>query len=601
MIESLKELYKVLSPSHRKKIFFLQIWIILMSFAEVLSVLSIGPFMAIVADNTLIDNDKLILKIYEYFEFSDPNQFLIYSAMIVLALLVCSASISIFTIWCLAMQGSQIGADLSNRLFKFYMHQNWIFHAESNSSVFINKIMTESNRITSSVLIPLLQMYAKVVMTMFMICAITIYNPIASLIGLAIFSISYFLLYQSVRVKLQSNGQIITEQQAYRFKTLGESFGGIKDILLNNQQQFFLSRFFGASNKYAYVLGNTTALGQVPRYLMELIAFGSIIALILGVTISGNNNLSSTLPTLAIFALAGFKLLPAFQLIYASLASIQGNLPAFENIKEELISSQMDHELILDPREIELDKLRFENQIRLKNVSFQYPKTDHVVLYRVDLKILHNHTVGIVGASGSGKSTLIDIILGLISPTSGEFSIDNQRLDIKNIYSWQSKIGFVPQHIFLSDASIKENIAFGIAPSKIDDDKVLKAIALANLDSVIDNLPFGIETRVGERGVQLSGGQRQRVGIARALYENPPVLILDEATSALDGLTEKSIMEAIDKFSGKKTIIIIAHRLATIRNTDSIVIIDQGSVSDTGSYDELVMRNKDFKKMVENA
>jgi HlyD family secretion protein len=599
MIATLKELYSLLSSEHKKKLFFLQFWIVLMSLLEVLSVLSIGPFMALVANTGALENNPLLAEIYQFFGLIDTNQFLIIAASLVLILLTLSAFISMFTIWQLSMQGSQIGADLSNRLFKYYLGKDWLFHTKGNSTILINKIMAECNRITSSVLIPLLQMYAKLVMTVVMSIAIFIYNPAVASLGICIFASCYYFLYLSVRLTLDKNGQIISDEQALRFKILGEGFGGIKDILLSRRQHFFIDKFFSASNRYAYVLGNTTALGLLPRYIMELVSFGSIISLVLVLLIFGDNTIASVLPVLSVFALAGFKLLPAFQLIYSCLASIKSNLAAFENLKSDFMHINLQEEIIdVEPSE---EFLPFNDRLTLSNVSFEYLSSHGAVLNDVSFDIPCNNTIGIVGSSGSGKSTLIDLILGLIHPDKGSILLDGLPITKANIALWQNSIGFVPQTIFLADASIRENIAFGILPAKIKDSKINQAVALSNLDTVLDNLPDGIETRVGERGVQLSGGQRQRVGIARAVYSDAPVLILDEATSSLDGITEKIIMESIHHFSGSKTIIIIAHRLSTVKSCDFILLLEDGKVVDQGPFDELVSRNDYFKKMSENS
>ena len=599
MISTLKELYLLLTPEHKRKIFFLQFWIVLMSLFEVLSVLSIGPFMALVANIGALESNVLLAEIYKFFGSIDTNQFLIIAACLVLILLTLSAFISMFTIWQLSMQGSQIGADLSNRLFQYYLGKDWLFHAKGNSTILINKIMAECNRITSSVLIPLLQLYAKLVMTIAMSIAIFIYNPLVASLGIFIFASCYYFLYLSVRLTLDRNGQIISDEQALRFKILGEGFGGIKDILLSRRQHFFIDKFFSASDRYAYVLGNTTALGLLPRYLMELVSFGSIISLVLVLLIFGDNSIASVLPVLSVFALAGFKLLPAFQLIYASLASIKSNLAAFKNLKDDFMDINL-HEALtyVEPSG---KFLPFKDSLTLSNVSFEYLSSHGAVLNDISFNIPCNNTIGIVGSSGSGKSTLIDLILGLIHPDKGSILVDGLPITKANIALWQNSIGFVPQTIFLADASIKENIAFGVLPAKIEDSKINQAISLSNLDTVLDNLPDGIETRVGERGVQLSGGQRQRIGIARAIYSEAPVLILDEATSSLDGITEKIIMESIHNFSGSKTIIIIAHRLSTVKSCNFILLLEDGRVVDQGPFNELVSRNDYFKKMSENS
>jgi HlyD family secretion protein len=339
---------------------------------------------------------------------------------------------------------------------------------------------------------------------------------------------------------------------------------------------------------------------MAPKHFMDMVAFSSVILLFLYLSKSYQGDLATILPMLALYALAGFKVLPAIQQIYHAVATIKGSSAAFEAIKEDLKSSRF----IDDQRDASGKSTEgtapiegLKRSIVLLDITFTYPGKIQPALQSLSLKIPANKSIGFVGATGSGKSTLVDLVTGLLAPDAGKILVDGVPLTPRNIRSWQDKIGLVSQSIFLSDASIKENVAFGIPTERIDTQRVLEVLKLAHLDELIDELPDGIETRVGERGVQLSGGQRQRVGIARSLYHNPEILVFDEATSALDGITEKSIMEAIHNFSGKKTIILIAHRFTTIQQCDLIYYMDKGRVIDQGSYKELMARNTQFKAM----
>jgi HlyD family secretion protein len=306
------------------------------------------------------------------------------------------------------------------------------------------------------------------------------------------------------------------------------------------------------------------------------------------------------LPLLSVYALAGFKLLPAFQQIYTSISQIRGNLVAFEGLRDDLrASARTSFQSTL--KENGGEHLTPRKSIELKNIQFTYPGKAEPALRDLTMTIGVNQAIGLVGASGSGKSTVIDILLGLIHPETGELMIDGSPVKKQQLRAWQNSLGFVPQSIFLADSSIRENIAFGLPPELVDEEKVQRAATMAHLDELLAELPDGLRTRVGERGVQLSGGQRQRIGIARALYHDADVLILDEATSALDGVTEKLIMDAIHDFSGKKTIIMIAHRLTTVKQCDAIFMMAQGEVVDSGTFDELAARNLVFQRMANHA
>ncbi|WP_284891989.1 ABC transporter ATP-binding protein [Cobetia amphilecti] len=601
MFTQLKELYSLLTAEQRSKLKRLQMLVVLMAFAEIAGVASIGPFMALVGDINQLKSDGVIGEIYRASGISEPRDFLFSMGVMVLVVLAVASCISMFTIWRISMYGQVVGAELSSRLFRHYMHQSWIFHASGNSSNLVNRTSQECLRITNNIINPLMQMNAKIVLVFFMALAIFVYNPWVAMTGIGIFLSVYFILFRTVRSKLKQNGDFVTEMQQLRFKLLAEGLGGIKDVLLLGRQEVFVDRYVQASKNFAKSQGTNLALGLVPRYALEFIAFGSVIFLILFLLSAHDGNLGEILPVLSVYALAGFKLLPAFQHIYTSLSNIRGNIAAFEDISFDLKESLQSSEEQLCSRYGARETLKSKSNISLQNITFYYPEKKTPALHNFNLEIPANQIIGLVGASGSGKSTAIDMILGLIQPTKGELVIDGRVVDDNIIRIWQNSIGFVPQAIFLSDSSIRENIAFGLSSQDIDDSAVTRAIKMAHLKELIDSLPEGLDTLVGERGVQLSGGQRQRIGIARALYHDADVLVLDEATSALDGITEKMIMDAIHDFSGKKTIIMIAHRLATVKQCDRIYLLKDGKIEACGTFDELVENNTSFSKMVEHS
>jgi HlyD family secretion protein len=500
------------------------------------------------------------------------------------------------------MYGARVGADLSNRLYRYYMNQNWLFHTSNNSSTLINKIATESQRITYSIINHIVLVNSKIIMAFLMTLAICIYNFWMAVSAALIFSISYLLIYKIAEQRLIRNGATISKMQALRFRLMNEGFGGIKDTLLLGRAGLFNDRFGDASNEFARVSGNSNVLSLGPRYIMELAAFSLVIILVAYLFFSFQGDISSILPLLSVFALAGFKLLPGFQQIYYSFSTIRGNVAALENLREDLEASTGDiqhrnNTAIVKKRQ----KLLINHLAQLKDIHFSYPKTSKPTLNGINISIPSGKVVGLVGPSGSGKSTIVDVILGLITPSEGEILLDGKNLTNQNKRSWQNNLGFVAQRIFLADSTIRENIAFGLAEDQIDDSRVASAASMAQLDEMLDNLPNRLETIVGERGIQLSGGQCQRIGIARALYHDAEVLIMDEATSSLDGISEKKIMQAIHDLSGQKTIILIAHRLNTVKSCDTIYILDNGKVVDEGSYQDLVNRNDIFKEMSKNS
>ncbi len=598
MFKLINNLFNLLSSNQRKRFYILQFLVIVMSVFEILGVASIIPFMALVGDMSQLEQNTFFAEIYMQSGVASESQFVFYIGLCVLGLLFISMIISIFTTWGLSMFANKIGTEIADRLYTYYLQKGWLFHASGSSAQLTKKIATETMRVTGAVLVPLMQMNSKVVLSLLMSLSIFFYDPKVALIGLSIFAISYFFLFKVVRNRLNKNGIAISEVNEERFRLMNEGFGGIKDLLLLGRDSDFINRFNKSGKTLAYSQGTNAALAQAPRYFVELLAFGSMIVLILYLIASHNGNLGMILPILSVYAIGIIKLLPAFQQIYSSIAIIKANIPAFESIQKDLYDS-----LHKESKSLKLERnyLNPKHSISLENITFTYPNKEEPALNKLNMLIPSNSVIGIVGPSGSGKSTLIDILLCLIEPDNGHLKIDDEIINYQNRRSWQNTIGFVAQTIFLSEGTVAENVAFGIPEKQINLSQVQKVLELAHLKDFISTLDQGIHTKVGERGVQLSGGQRQRIGIARALYHNAEVLVFDEATSSLDGITEKMIMEAIHNFSGKKSVILIAHRLKTVKKCDKIFFINKGKVADQGTYQELIESNKHFKDMAAHA
>ncbi|BFM49630.1 ABC transporter ATP-binding protein [Marinomonas sp. THO17] len=598
MLNAIRQIFSILLPHQRKQFYILQLLVILMAFTELVGIASIAPFMAVVGDIGLLDKPGIFSQIYQWSGLKEPMDFLFICGLIVLFLLTVSTTISMFTIWRLSLYGSIVGTEISDRLYEYYMGKDWLFHSSESSAVLTKKISTEAVRVSDSIIQPLMLMNSKVILAIFISISIFVYDPIVAITGGGIFFTAYFFLYRIVRKQLSVNGNKVSNILTDRFRLMNEGFGGIKDIILLNRYNEYILEFKKGGKEISYAKGTNSAISQVPRYFIELTAFGAMIILVLLLIKLYQGDLGSVLPVLGVYALAAFKLLPALQQIYSSATQIKGSLAAFEVIKEDLVQSLKDERLMM----ISTGKSYSpKNKIVLKDISFQYPGKESHVLNELDMVFPVNNVIGIVGSSGSGKSTTIDILIGLLTPNSGRLMIDELEITENNKYKWQKAIGFVPQSIYLSEGTIAENVAFGLPSSEINLNQVNKALALAHLTELVEQLPNGVNTYVGERGVKLSGGQRQRIGIARALYHEADVLIFDEATSALDGITEKIIMEAIHDFGGKKTIIMIAHRLKTVQKCDIIYLMDKGKVIDEGNYEELLHRNIMFKEMAKHA
>lgn len=593
MFNLVKDIISILNKEQRREYYYLQFFVVLTAIAEILSLASIGPFMALVGNIDLVDQNSTINSIYLYFELNNPMQFLFITGLLVLLLLFFSAIISIYTITKLSFFAARTGAEIGDSLYDYYLNKDYLYHTQTSSSYLIKQIATEVSRVTDNVLQPYVQINARIIATLFISTAVFLYNPLVAVSGLTLFFISYYILFFAVKGRLLRNGLNISDVSKKRFSLMNEGFGSIKDVKILNRQEYFISQFKRSGEVFSEAYGSSNSLYNMPRYIMEFIVYSGMVSLVLVLISNSNGDLSKVLPVLAVFGMAAFKLLPSFQQIYSGAAQIKSNISAFESIKKDILSSRINE----NNKNYVEEYISGEGDIFVNNVSFTYPNESSAALNEINLTIPKNSVIGIVGSSGSGKSTLLDILLGLIKPTSGDVYCSERKIENKNLKSWQKKIGYVPQNIFIKDGNITENIAFGLLLDQVDEEKLSNAIELSQLQEWVDTLPNGLMTELGEKGIQMSGGQRQRIGIARALYENAEYLFFDEATSALDGRTENLIMNAIDNISGSKTIIMIAHRINTVMNCDVIYMIESGRVVDKGTYSYLIENNEHFKKM----
>jgi ABC-type multidrug transport system fused ATPase/permease subunit len=594
MLKALIEFFSLIPTKQRKKFYILQALVVFMAFAEIIGIASIVPLMALAGDPSILEKENLLAMLYLKSNIGEPYDFILYLGFIILAIILTTSCFSMYVTWLLAMFATRVGVEIGDRLYSYYLSQDWLFHTMGSSSDMIKNITSETTRITNDILLPLIYLNARVILAFFIILVMFIYDPVVLTVGFSIFVFSYIALFRIFRKKIEKNSANISDMFLERFKLMNEGFGGIKEILLLGRSNDLKKRFINSGKKLAQSEGFIKATAAMPRYFLEMLAFSSIIALVLYLIVDAQTNLGILLPILSVYALAGMKLLPALQQIYFNVVTIKGGLSAYESIREDLKS--------INTFNLQKDESNYQvwskhNEIILKDITFNYPGKTTAALEDISLTIKPNTIVGFVGTSGSGKSTLIDVIIGLIKPQKGEVTIDGTPLIDQNLKVWQKKIGFVPQAIFLKEGSVAENVTFGIAHDLINYEQVKKALKLANLEEWVSKLKNGVHTKVGERGVQLSGGQRQRLGIARALYYEADVLVFDEGTSALDGISEKKIMDAIHGFSSQKTLIMIAHRLQTVKKCDKIFMLENGRVVDSGTYQQLLEKNEQFKKM----
>lgn len=588
----IKSLVSVLNKKQKNKLFLLQFMVVFSALLEVVSVLAIGPFMAIVGNPSLLETNTLLNSIYIWFGFQSGYEFLVYTGFGVLSFMLVSAFLSVMTIRLLSFFAADVGSGFGNRLYRFYMEKDYLYHLSVNSSELIKKISVESNRVTDNILQPLVQINARVATIIFISVFVFLYNPYVALVGVLILFLAYYAMYRIVRNRLFFNGEAISVFSRKRFSLMNEGFGSIKELKILGRQKYFIDQFSESGDIFARAYGSSNSLYNMPRYIMEFVVYSSMVSLILVLLMAYDGDLASVLPVMAVFGMAAFKLLPSFQQVYSGLAQIRSNITAFDTIYEDLLAGLKNEDAFIDEQSETLT-----GDVCLKNITFKYPAAISNALNDINLVIPHNKTVGIVGPSGSGKSTLFDVLTGIIPPDSGVVTVGGVVVDKSNLRSWQNGIGYVSQMTLIRDGTIAENIAFGINPECINNAKLISAAEMANLDVWLKSLPDGLNTMVGERGVQISGGQRQRIAIARALYHDANYLFFDEATSALDSMTEKSVVDAIEYMSGEKTIVMIAHRINTVKNCSIIYVVEDGAIKDSGAYDELIARSSIFANM----
>lgn len=596
MISNFKKIFTLFSKRERRQTFWIFLGIMGMGLTEITGIASITPFMAVVSNPDIIHSNKYLHQVYTVMNFTSLNQFMFFLGVVIIFVIAFSNGYSAFVIWILTRFTFLRGYAISRRLLIKYLNQPYVFFLNRNTAELSENILMEVNRVITGVLIPSMDVITRIVITVSILVMLIIVDPVLAISVALVLGGSYSAVYWFVRKKLSTIGELCVEARSQYFKAASEALGGVKDIKLLGRESVFIRRFSVPSRSFAKYEASYITIALMPKYALETIAFGGILLIVLYL-IGVKQNLEHALPLVALYSFAGYRLMPSLQRMFSGLAIVRYNLPALDLLYDDL-TRQGDYASIELESDEQVEPLSFNDKIALRDIVYYYPNTQAPAVDKLNLEIRSNTTVGFVGMTGSGKTTTVDIILGLLAPSGGTFVVDGVDITRRNVRNWQRNLGYVPQSIYLTDDTIKHNIAFGVADDKIDNDAVERAARIANLhDFVETELPDKYETVIGERGIRLSGGQRQRIGIARALYHNPKVLIFDEATSALDGITENAIMDAIKSLSGKRTILMIAHRLTTVKECDIIYMLEKGKVTAHGTYSELMKSNPKFRQM----
>ncbi len=566
-----------------------------MGFLEVLGVASILPFMQLIAEPNAIEQSTWLTAIYEFFEFDGHRTMLIYFGVGIIILIGVTNIFSIFTIWLQYKYSWDIAHGLGVRLLRTYINKPYKYFLQTNTTELQTYIISEINSLTGGVIIPLIELISRSFVSLIIFMLLLMVDTKISLIMFGSLGGAYILIYLSRQSFLKKIGQYRIDMNILRYKSLSELLTGIKTVMVYNEQGFFYDRYKNASKEFCDVQPKYNLILAAPRYLLEFLAFGSILSITIYLFIS-TGNIQSALPRLSLYAVAGYRLLPALQKAFAAAAKFKHNYPILEKLHGDLAHSLTESKVLDSNKQL----LPFDQKIELDRLKFSYEESDNAVINNLKLDIPKGQTVAFIGSTGSGKTTLVDLIVGLLNPVGGTIKIDGQKLSDINKMEWQNNIAYVPQEVFLFDDTILRNIVLGNKREEVDLDHLKRVTQLADIyEFILNELPEGFQTKVGERGVRLSGGQRQRLGLARALYRQPSVLVLDEATSALDSITEKGIIESLRLLPKNLTTIIIAHRLSTVRHADCIYFLKDGEIRAEGNYESLIDTNETFKTMVE--
>ncbi|WP_251968968.1 ABC transporter ATP-binding protein [Salinibacter ruber] len=578
--------------------YILFVAVLLMASLQVASVASIMPFLSVASDPSIIQENEYLRWAYSAFGFDDDRSFLIALGLGALLALVVSNVFIILTRWAMERYSWGRNHSLSRRLLRSYLYRPYEYFLTRNSSELGKNILEEVKEVTDQMLKPTLRGVAKAVVALFIVGFLVYFDPVVALMVTVVLGAAYGAIYLVVRSQLDERGEARVEANTKRYQFVGEAFGGIKEVKIQGKEEAFLNLYDDPSERYARNQALYRVIKKAPRYIIEMVAFGGII-LIAVYLIAVRESLQQVIPVLGLYAFAGYRLLPALQEAFHGLASARFNIAALNKLHRDLKGLAEARSSASGGSDgTAAPPLLLEEELALREVSYTYPDADRPAIKNLSLAIPARSMVGFVGKTGSGKTTAVDLALGLLRPQEGEITIDGTPLRANNLRRWQQTLGYVPQHIYLSDDTVARNIAFGVPRDQIDMETVREAARRAHiLDYVEQDLPNRWETVVGERGVKLSGGQRQRIGIARALYHDPSVLVFDEATSALDQSTEAGVMEAIYDLEGEQTILIISHRLSTVQRADNIFMLEEGRKVGEGSYDELLDQHAKFRSM----
>jgi ABC-type bacteriocin/lantibiotic exporter with double-glycine peptidase domain len=593
------EIWGMLTQRQRRRILAMQLVSLVMAFSTSTGIAAIAPFFAVLGDPKLVEHNALLHWLYVQGSFSNTHGLMLALGVGFIAVVFIANLINALGFLAMNRLALRIGNELQTTLFDEYLSRPYAFHTATNSTTLFNNIVHETTRVTHGILQNSFVLVTNLVTATLIILSILLLNHAVAIAMIAALAGGYIVIYLAVRNRLLRIGHTQSGFATEQTQIVNESFGAIKEIIILQVRSFFRDRFERASQGFLLAVAHSQIVAQSPRYVMECVAAAGLVgvALMLGGREAG---IGPWLGTLTFLAFAAYRLLPTLQQVFVAIVRIRADRAALRLLAPDLRRARAAQRAAppLDRNWMDASwRERPRREIQLTGVSYRYTADRPWALRDASLRIPARAAVGIVGANGSGKSTLVDLIAGLLTPAAGVVEIDGCALDDSNRAAWQRRIAYVPQNIFLLDASVAQNIALGIPADAIEPQRLRQAAQLVQLDEFVMDLPAGYGQPIGQHGIAVSGGQRQRIGIARALYRDAAVLLLDEATNALDGLTEHELMTTLRRLRGRYTILLIAHRMSTVRACDVIFHLEQGRIIGSGTYEELLKSSEGFRRM----
>ena len=591
----------LLNPKEKKRLLLLLFSSVIMAILDIVGISSIMPFFAILANPEIINTNRILNKTYNYFNFTTNNEFLLFAAIFAFFTIIISLIFKTFNTYALNKYTRLANARVSSSLLKIYFEKPFSWYITVHRPDLITNLISIVGNVISGGLRSVLIIATQGILSFAILITLFIANSyIAIILGITFLIIYSIIIFFTANI-LNNLGKDRVKANQEMISKLNEIFSVYKSIKLGNIEDFYSKKYEKPLYKNAKIFSYIDILSILPKFFIEAITIGIMLLIIIFSLSNNSESFAEIVPILTLYAFATYRLMPSLQMLYNGINSFKFSWPSIDLIYSEFKNARKKKpsKVKIKSKFDDIQKITFKKNIVLKNIHFQYPGSDFKALKGINLDIKKNTIIGLVGETGSGKSTTVDILSGLLNVQKGTFEIDGKDINSVDIKSWQKSIGYVPQQIYLNSSTIMENIAFGVEFENINMELIKRASKIANLhNDVINDMPEKYQTNVGDLGIKLSGGQCQRVAIARALYHRPDILIFDEATSSLDNLTEEAVMNSIINLKNKLTIILIAHKLSTIKNCDNIYLFRNGKIIDEGNYTDLKSNNKFFQRML---